>query len=70
MTLPPFCTGFPRCGCTDNGNPDAGQASGAGYIFLIADGISSGELLKEMKALRATLDSDFEALRIAPEGSA
>jgi hypothetical protein len=43
----------------DNGPPDAGPASGAGFIFFIADGATIEQLKQDMSVLRAALDTDL-----------
>jgi hypothetical protein len=46
----------------DNGPPDAGPASGAGYLFFIADGVSYFDLKESIAVLVAALKSDLGAL--------
>ena len=46
----------------DNGPKDAGPASGEGYVFFIADGVSMERLTAEVSALKAALDKDLQSL--------
>ena len=52
----------------DNGPPDAGPASGAGFIFFIADGITIKQHEHEMSVLRAVLDADLFKLSSRSSG--
>jgi hypothetical protein len=46
----------------DDGPPDAGPASGSGYVFFIADGVSVQQLGQEIASLRHALDADLREL--------
>jgi hypothetical protein len=46
----------------DNGPPDAGRASGSGFVFFIPDGVSYEQFVREMASLRDALDADLREL--------
>jgi hypothetical protein len=54
----------------DNGPPDAGPASGSGFIFFVADGATIEQLEHEMRVLRTALDEDFLKLSSRSPGKA
>jgi hypothetical protein len=53
----------------DKGPPDAGPASGEGFVFFIADGISIERLNAELLALKKSLDLDLQHLSADASGS-
>lgn len=51
----------------DNGPPDAGPASGAGYVFTISDSTTLDELHESVAALRRALGEALTNLRNAAD---
>ena len=46
----------------DNGPPDAGPASGTGYIFFLADNANLDDLVESVTALAKALENDLSEL--------
>ena len=53
--------------CLDEGPPNAGPASGTGYVFFLSEGTTRERLVKEVTSLRQALDGDLKELRERPE---
>lgn len=47
----------------DPGNPDGGPASGSGYIFFTADGVTTEELQSSVSALVAAVKANLSSLK-------
>jgi hypothetical protein len=53
--------------CLDEGPPNAGPASGSGYVFFIPEGATVDRLVMEVTSLRWALDDDLQQLRMRQE---
>jgi hypothetical protein len=53
---------MPSIEVRSDSNPDGGPASGSGFVFFLADGVSTEQLVREITLLRGALDKDLQQL--------